>query len=183
MARPCVVLGVTGSIAAYKAGDIIRRLQAEGCDVVVVMTPAAEKFVTPLTFEVLSQGPVYRGMFMREGGWDIEHLALARRADVFLIAPATADCIARIAAGMADDLVCCTAVATKAPVILAPAMNTDMFTNPIVQENILKLRQHGVKFIEPKEARLACGTTGSGALADVDVIVRTVVDLLKSSAR
>lgn len=184
MSKPCIVLGVTGSIAAYKVGDIIRRLQDENCDVVVAMTPAAEKFVTPLTFEVLSQGPVYRDMFVRDGGWDIAHVALAKRADIFLIAPATADCIAKVAAGIADDPVCCTAVATKAPVIMAPAMNTDMFTSAIVQENMARLTARGIKFVAPKEnSRLACGVTGQGALADVDVIVRTVIDLLKSMAR
>ncbi len=184
MGKPCVVLGVTGSIAAYKAGDIIRRLHDEHCDVVVVMTPAAEKFVTPLTFEVLSRGPVYRDMFAREGNWDIAHVALAQRADIFLIAPATADCLAKVVAGIADDLVCCTAVATKAPVVIAPAMNTDMFTSAVVQENIARLTARGIKFVAPKEnSRLACGVTGQGALADVDVIVRTVVDLLKSVAR
>ncbi len=173
-----VVLGVTGSIAAYKAADIVRRLQDQGCDVTVVMTASAEKFVTALTFEALTHRPVYRDMFTHEGAWDVAHVSLAKQADVFLIAPATADIMAKVAHGFADDFVACTALTTKAPIMMAPAMNDDMFSNPILQENVVKLKKLGVIFIAPKKAKLACGTVGLGALADVDVIVKAVVDLL-----
>ena len=174
-----VVLGVTGSIAAYKAADVVRRLQDKGCDVTVMMTPGAEKFVTALTFEALTHRPVYRDMFTHEGAWDVAHVALAKKTDVFVIAPATADMIAKVACGFADDFVACTALTTKAPIVIAPAMNDDMFSNPVLQENIARLKKRGMKFVAPKEGKLACGTVGVGALANVDVIVKTVVDLLK----
>jgi phosphopantothenoylcysteine decarboxylase/phosphopantothenate--cysteine ligase len=179
MKKKQVVLGVTGSIAAYKAGDIVRRLQDKGCDVTVVMTDSAEKFITPLTLETLSRRPVLRDMFSRDAEWDMAHISLAKLADVFVVAPATANIIGKMACGIADDLVTCTAVTTKAPIVIAPAMNTDMFLNPIVQENIAKLKKLGVKFVEPKEGKLACGDIGKGALADVDEIVKTAVALLK----
>ncbi len=174
-----VVLAVTGSIAAYKAADIVRRLQDEGCEVSVMMTANAQKFITPLTFEALTHRPVYCDMFIHEGAWDIAHVSLAKRTDVFLVAPASADVISKIAHGIADDFVSCMAMTTKAPIVIAPAMNTDMYSNEILQENISKLKAHGVKFIEPKESRLACDVVGKGALADVDVIVKVVTDLLK----
>jgi phosphopantothenoylcysteine decarboxylase/phosphopantothenate--cysteine ligase len=179
MKRKQVVLGVSGSIAAYKAGDIVRRLQDEGHEVTVVMTDSAEKFITPLTLETLSRRPVLRDMFSRDAEWDLAHISLAKLADVFVIAPATANIIGKLACGIADDLLTCTAVTTKAPIVIAPAMNTDMFLNPIVQENIAKLKKLGVKFVEPREGKLACGDVGKGALADVDEIVKAVVALLK----
>ncbi len=178
MAKKNVLLGVTGSIASYKAADLVRRLQDQGLEVTVMMTPSAEKFITPLTFEALTHRPVYRDMFAHDGSWDIAHISIAKLADVVLVAPATADIISKIACGFADDVVACTAITTKAPVVIAPAMNSDMYSNPILQENMAKLKGHGVRFIEPKEAKLACDTVGVGALADVDVIVKTIVDLL-----
>jgi phosphopantothenoylcysteine decarboxylase/phosphopantothenate--cysteine ligase len=174
-----VILGVTGSIAAYKAADVVRRLQDKGCDVTVMMTPGAEKFMTALTFEALTHHPVYRDMFAHEGAWDVAHVSLAQQADILVIAPATADIIAKVAHGFADDFVACTALTTKAPIVMAPAMNDAMFSNAVLQENITKLKKRGVKFIAPKEGKLACGTMGVGALADVDTIVKMVVDLLK----
>ncbi len=174
-----IILGVTGSIAAYKAADLVRRLQDKGCDVTVMMTTGAEKFVTALTFEALTHRPVYRDMFTHEGAWDVAHVSLAKHADVFVIAPATADIIAKVACGFADDFVACTVLTTKAPIVMAPAMNDAMFSNPVVQENLARLKKRGVKFVMPKEGKLACGAVGVGALADVDVIVKTVVDLLK----
>ena len=179
MVKKHVILGVTGSIAAYKAVDIVRRLQEKDIDVTVLMTASAEKFITPLTFETLTRRTVYRDIFVHAGEWDVAHVSLAQAADIYLIAPATADIIAKIACGIADDLVACTAVATKKQIVIAPAMNVDMFSNKIVQENIAKLKAHGVKFIEPKESRLACDVVGKGALADVGVIVEEVVALLK----
>ena len=179
MKKRNVLLGVTGSIAAYKACDIVRRLQDKDCDVSVVMTACAEKFVTPLTFEALSRGPVYREMFSSttSAEWDMAHISLAKWADAFVIAPATANMIGKLASGIADDLLTCTAVAMKAPILIAPAMNTDMLTARVVQDNIVRLKKYGIKFIEPQTGRLACGDVGIGALADVDVIVKTVVAL------
>jgi phosphopantothenoylcysteine decarboxylase/phosphopantothenate--cysteine ligase len=174
-----VLLGVTGSIAAYKAADIVRRLRDRGCEVSVIMTPCAEKFITRLTLETLSGRPVSVEMFSRESEWDMAHIALAKWADVYLVAPATANVIGKLAQGIADDLVTCTAITTRAPVVVAPAMNTGMYTHGIVQENMGKLKKHGVRFIDPKEGKLACGDTGTGALADVDDIIKAVDVLLK----
>ena len=178
MKKKHVLLGVTGSIAAYKAGDIVRRLQEKNCDVTVMMTACAEKFITPLTFEALSGRAVYRDMFARDVSWNMAHISLAKLADVFLIAPATANIIGKVANGIADDVLTCTAVTTKAPILIAPAMNSDMFTNKIVQDNIAKLKKTGVRFIEPRTGKLACGDVGKGALADVDTIVKAVEALL-----
>ena len=170
-----IILGVTGSIAAYKAGDIIRRLKDSGCDVTVVMTKEAEEFITSLTLAGLSGKRVYTRMFDEgQDAWSMPHIQLAAEADVVLIAPATANMIAKLAHGLADDLLTCIAITTKAPIIIAPAMNTEMFENKIVQENCKKLRSHGFKFIEPTLGKLACGVTGLGHLAEVDEIVKAV---------
>lgn len=174
-----VVLGVSGSIAAYKAADLIRRLQDVGFDVSVVMTKSAEKFITPLTLASLAGEKVYQGMF---DDWNADrtmpHIDLAEAADVLLVAPATANIIGKIANGIADDLLTCLAMTTKAPICIAPAMNTKMFQNPIVQENCNKLKQLGMKFIEPSAGKLACGSVGEGRLADISDIVKFVVDLI-----
>lgn len=170
-----VVLGVTGSIAAYKAGDMIRRLQDRGCDVTVVMTKGSEEFITALTLAGLSGKPVYNSMFDGgQGAWAMPHISLAKEADVILIAPATANVIAKLAHGLADDLLTCIAISTKAPIVIAPAMNTEMFENKIVQENCKKLKAAGFKFVEPAQGKLACGMTGMGHLAEVDDIVDAV---------
>ena len=170
----CVVLGVTGGIAAYKACEIVSRLKKLGAAVRVVMTEHACQFVAPLTFETLSGNQVYVSSF--EHSFEIEHISLAKSADLFLIAPATANIIGKIANGIADDLLSAVtmAAANQAYVFIAPAMNTNMYENPIVQENLEKLRGLGYQIIEPKEAMLACGTMGKGALADVEEIVRIV---------
>ena len=173
-----IVLAVTGSIAAYKSADIIRRLQDKGCRVSVIMTREAEHFITPLTLSSLSGHPVYHHMFEQEGAWKMGHIELAR-ADVFLVAPATANIIAKLACGIADDFLTCTAITTKAPIVIAPAMNEDMYTNAIVQENCRKLKNAGVKFINPTKGKLACGVYGEGHLAEVEDIVKTVCGLLK----
>ena len=170
-----VVLGVTGSIAAYKSGDIVRRLMERGCDVTVVMTKEAEEFITPLTLAALSGKQVYSRMFdTQTGDGAMPHIRLSQEAEVLLIAPATANVIAKLAHGLADDLLTCIALATKAAILIAPAMNTEMFENRIVQDNCKKLRSLGFKFIEPTSGKLACGTTGVGHLADVDDIVKAV---------
>jgi len=171
-----VVLGVTGSIAAYKAADLVRRLQDEGCRVSVIMTACARKFITPLTLASLSGQKVYQDMFEEEGvDWQIDHISLADSADCLLIAPATADVISKLACGIADDLLTCTALATRAPVVIAPAMNDGMYANSILQENCQKLKRHGVKFVAPINGRLACGRKGQGHLADVGDIVKAVI--------
>lgn len=173
--KKTVILGVTGSIAAYKAGDIIRRLKEKGCDVSVVMTREAEKFITPLTLKSLAGGVVYRDLFDdNDEVWDMSHIVLGRQADVLLIAPATANVIGKIAGGLADDLLTCIAMATKATILIAPAMNDEMYKNKFVQENIAKLKKSGIGFIDPVRGELACGTTGVGHLADVTAIVEAV---------
>ncbi len=169
-----VVLGVTGSVAAYKAADIIRRLRERGLRVSVVMTREAEHFITPLTFSTLAGGKVYRDMFDPfDDAWKMPHIALAREADVFLIAPATAAIIGKMAYGIADNLLTCLALATKAPILMAPAMNAEMYKNKIVQDNCQKLKKQGVEFVDPIYGKLACGMIGEGHLADIEMIVRS----------
>lgn len=172
--RPCVVLGVTGSIAAYKAADITSRLNKLGYDVRVILTAGGAEFITPLTLETLSKAPVYTDQFSREHPYDVEHIALAKRADVFLIAPATANFIGKAANGVADDLLTTTFLATRAPVLIAPAMNENMLLHPAVQRNMQLLRERGCGFIEPGAGLLACGDVGSGRLAPTEEIVAAV---------
>jgi len=175
-----ILLGVTGSIAAYKAGDIVRRLMEHDCSVTVVMTESAKKFVTPLTFAALSGNKVYCEMFgVDPHSWEKEHVSLSESAELFLIAPSTANVIGKIANGIADDLLTCIAMTTRAQILMAPAMNTQMFQNKILQENIAKLKKSGVRFIDPIEGKLACETTGQGHLADVDTIVKAALRSLK----
>lgn len=173
-----IVLGITASIAIYKAGDIVRRLQDAGCNVLVVMTQEAQRLMNPLVFASLSGNPVYADMFEAPKEWEIEHIGLAKKADAVLIAPATANIISKIACGICDDLLTCTVCATKAPVLIAPAMNEGMWHNKIVQENIRKLKTLGYKFIEPRTGKLACGDVGKGCLAEVETIVKEVKKVL-----
>ena len=169
-----VVLGVCGSIAAYKAGDIIRRLQENNCQVTVIMTKEATEFITPLTLSSLSGRSVHSDMFDRDS-WRMAHIELARLADVVLIAPATANVIGKLANGLADDLLTTFVITSRAPVFIAPAMNDDMYANGIVKENCAKHKKHGFKFIEPVKGKLACGTVGVGHLAEVEDIVKSVL--------
>ena len=168
-----IVLGVTGSISAYKAADITSKLSKAGHDVHIILTDGGSKFITPLTLQTLSKNKVHTEFFEEGNPKEVKHITLAENADILVIAPASANIIGKIAGGIADDLLSATvmAAATTTPVYLAPAMNTNMYENPIVQANIEKLTALGYKFIEPKESLLACGVTGKGALADVDVIV------------
>lgn len=166
-----IVLGVTGSIAAYKAADIASKLMQVGAEVRVVMTESATKFITPLTLRAITGRSVATTMWEIESEFSIEHVSLAESADAMLIAPATANIIAHIAAGMADDMLTCTVLATKAPVILAPAMNVDMYENPATQENICKLKERGFIFIGPEAGRLACGDEGKGRLVTTEQII------------
>ena len=173
-----VVLGITGSIAAYKACEIIRRLREARIEVTVVMTPAAAKFVTPLTFQTLSGRPVFSDMFSPVRDWNLLHVSLAERAGVILVAPATADIIGKIAAGIADELLTSTIMATKSPVVLCPAMNERMYRNEIVQENVARLKRAGYKFVGPAKGKLASGVVGEGRLARTETIVARVKELL-----
>lgn len=173
-----ILLGVTGSIAAYKAVDLASKLTQAGARVDVVMTRAAREFVTPLTFRSITHRWVATEMFEDTPEFDIEHVALAERADIVVIAPATANIIAKMAAGIADDLLSCTALATKAPIILAPAMNVNMYQNPITQENINRLRSRGIIIAEPGSGNLACGATGAGRLADIEDILNIISGVL-----
>lgn len=168
-----IILGVTASIAIYKACDIVRRLRDEGFGVTVVMTAESEELIKPIVFQSLSGNKVYRGLFEGDN-WEIEHVSLAQKAGLILIAPATANIIAKIAAGICDDLLSCLVCATKAPVLLCPAMNENMYLNKITQENIKKLKSVGYKFIEPVKGRLACGVVGIGCLVEVDKIIKEV---------
>lgn len=174
-----VVLGVTGSIAAYKAPTLARKLQSKGAEVIVVMTEAGTKLVDPLTFRSLTGRAVPVDMFEPSTDWQIEHISLSEKADLFLIAPATANTIGKIANGIADNLLTCAVMATKAPVLIAPAMNVNMYENPIVQENIKRLEELGYTFVGPKVGRLATGIEGKGPLADVDDILAKAEELLK----
>jgi phosphopantothenoylcysteine decarboxylase/phosphopantothenate--cysteine ligase len=173
-----VVLGVTGSIAVYKAADIASKLTQRGLCVDVVMTRAAMQFVTPLTFRSITHRPVVTDMFELASEFSVEHVALAERADVVVIAPATADAIAKLAAGIADEMLFSTVLATRAPVILAPAMDAGMWQNSITQENLTKLRSRGFTIVGPGYGRLASGLVGMGRLIENEEILGTIYHVL-----
>jgi len=173
--KKTIILGVTGSIAAYKAADIISCLTKLGCDVHVILTNAATKFITPLTFQTLTKNKVYTDMFEEIAYSDVRHISLAQRADCFVIAPATANIIGKIASGIADDMLSTVVMAVQnKPIIICPAMNTAMYENVITQNNIRKLQGNGYQFVEPKKSMLACGIVGKGALADIGDIITSV---------
>jgi len=174
-----IILGVTGSIAIYKACDIIRRLNSGGFSVTVVLTPEAEEFIKPMLFQSLSGNKVYRGLFNEPETWEIEHVSLAEKTDLVLIAPATANIIGKIASGICDDLLTCVCCATRAPILISPAMNENMYKNRIVQDNIKKLKSLGYRFIDPIKGRLACGSFGVGCLAEVETIIKEVKRALR----
>ncbi|MGG7176045.1 bifunctional phosphopantothenoylcysteine decarboxylase/phosphopantothenate--cysteine ligase CoaBC [Clostridium paraputrificum] len=176
--KKCVVLGVTGGISVYKALDVVSSLRKNEVDVRVIMTKSATEFVAPITFQSISQNIVTTDMFEEPKAWEIQHISLAKRADVFLVAPATANIIGKVANGIADDMLSTTIMATRAKVIFAPAMNTNMYTNPIVQRNIEKLKNLGYQFIEPASGRLACGDEGKGKLETPEKIVEKVMSEL-----
>jgi|TARA_B100000315_G_scaffold201088_1_gene193473 phosphopantothenoylcysteine decarboxylase/phosphopantothenate--cysteine ligase len=176
-----VVLGITGSIAAYKAADLVSKLTQAGAKVEVIMTESATEFISPLTIRSLTARPVVTGMFGQSLESAIEHVALAEAADVVAIAPATANVISKLAVGVADDMLTCTVLATRAPVIIAPAMHTDMFQNSITQDNLVKLKARGFIIVGPVYGRLATGTVGIGRLAEVEEIIATVKQALGRS--
>lgn len=170
-----ILLGVSGGIACYKACEIVSRLKKLGAGVDVVMTQNATEFVSPLTFETLSNRPAISDMFARKKEWEVEHISLAKKADLCIIAPATANIIAKLADGIADDMLTTTYLALRCPVIIAPAMNTNMYTNPIVVENLQKLANAGAIIIDSTEGRLACGDVGKGKMAEpVDIVAKAV---------
>ncbi len=179
-----IALGVTGGVAAYKAAELVRRLQQEKLDVQVVMTRSAQEFITPLTFAALTGKKVITEMFGAGGAEAanvesaIEHIAVAQRIDLLLVAPATADILAHFAQGIARDFLSTLYLATKAPVVVAPAMNVNMWEHPATQENLQKLRARGVHIVNPDEGYLACGMTGAGRLAATDAIVEKVREVL-----
>jgi phosphopantothenoylcysteine decarboxylase/phosphopantothenate--cysteine ligase len=179
-----IALGVTGGVAAYKAAELVRRLQQEKLDVQVVMTRSAQEFITPLTFAALTGKKVITEMFGAHGAEPanvesaIEHIAVAQRIDLLLVAPATADILGHFAQGIARDFLSTLYLATKAPVVVAPAMNVNMWEHPATQENLQKLRARGVHVVDPDEGYLACGMTGAGRLAATDAIVEKVRSVL-----
>lgn len=173
-----IVLGVTASAAIYKSCELVRRLKEEKFSVSVVMTKEAQELIKPKLFESLSLNKVYHGLFDESSSWEIEHVSLADKADLILIAPATVNIIGKIAGGICDDLLACIVIASKAPVLICPAMNENMYENVITQNNISKLKKYGYKFLGPVKGKLACGRTGIGCLSSVKVIVEEVKKLV-----
>ncbi|EKS21392.1 phosphopantothenoylcysteine decarboxylase [Streptococcus sp. F0442] len=171
-----ITLAVTGSISAYKAADITSQLTKLGLEVKVLMTPAARKFITPLTLQVLSKNPVGLDVMIEEDPQRIEHIDIGKETDIFLVAPASANTIAKLAMGLADNMVTGTALALpqRTKKLLAPAMNTKMLEHPATQRNLKLLQDYGYQIIQPRHATLACGDQGSGALATVESIVKAV---------
>jgi len=178
LANKTIVLGITGGIAAYKAADIASKLTQAGAGVEVVMTESAIRFIAPLTLRNITGRPVVTDMFEPTSEYSLEHIALAEAADVVVIAPATANSIAKIAAGIADNMLTSVVLATKAPVIVVPAMNVNMYQNPITQDNITKLKARGFTIIDPTYGRLASGKTGQGRLAEIETIIGTICQIL-----
>ena len=169
-----VLLGITGGIAAYKMGSVASSLNKAGVNVEVIMTENGTKFIAPLTFETLTGNKCYYDTFDRDFSWDVKHISLAKKADVILIAPATANVIAKLAHGIADDMLTTTVLAATCHKIVAPAMNTNMFLNPITQDNIQKLKDYGFEVIEPASGYLACGDTGVGKMPEPEELIKYV---------
>ena len=174
-----VVLGITGSIAAYRACDIISALRQEGVQVQAILTKEGQEFITPLSVQTLSRNKVITDMFDLPEKWDPVHTSIADKADLILIAPATANVIGKLAGGICDDLLTCVVFATEAPVLIAPAMNDKMYRNRIVQDNIAKLKKAGYKFVGPIKGHLACGHVDMGHIAETSQIVGEAKRLLK----
>jgi len=173
-----VVVGVTGGIACYKVCEVVSALKKSGACVDVIMTKNAAQFVAPLTFETLSQRPVTVDMFAKKKRFDVEHISLAQKADVFVVAPATANIIGKLACGIADDMLSTTVLACKCPIIVAPAMNTAMFESAAVQKNLQTLESRGYIILQPEEGRLACGDTGKGKMCAPQVILDKIAEVL-----
>ncbi|HYG36554.1 MAG TPA: flavoprotein [Clostridia bacterium] len=178
-----IILGVTGSIAAYKAAELTSQLTKQGCDVHVVMTADAVRFITPLPFKTLSRHPVITDLYDEEEGWKPTHIKLADEADMMLIAPATANTIAKLAHGLANDALSCIALALnpQAKTLIAPAMNGKMWLHPATQQNVATLKTRGVEFIGPEAGLLSCGYEGIGRLWPVEKVVDRVLEMLRST--
>jgi phosphopantothenoylcysteine decarboxylase/phosphopantothenate--cysteine ligase len=176
-----VIVGICGGIAAYKVASLVSALVQRGAEVTVAMTAAAQKFITPLTFESLTARQVYTDLWHAENHHDPQHLNLTRKADVFVVAPATANMIGKMACGLADDLVSTMVMSAACPVLLCPAMNTLMWENAIVQKNLKTLNDHGCRIVPPGEGWLACRTIGAGRLPEPQDILSVVVSMLKQS--
>jgi len=175
-----IVLGITGSIAAYKGAELARQLLKLGADVHVTLTRAGAEFITPLTLRSLTRNPVTVSMFEEPEQWEIQHISLAQRAAAVVVAPASADAIAKLAVGIADEFVYAVALATRAPLVIAPAMDADMYAHPATQENLRRLRERGAVVVEPEEGPLASGLVGRGRLAEPEDIAAEVVRLLSA---
>ena len=176
-----IVLAVTGGIAAYKSAALIRKLKSADAEILVIMTKDASKFISPLTLETLSQNPVAVEMFDRENKWSLEHIALADRADILIVAPATANIIGKAASGIADDLVSTTVLTMMStiPILMAPSMNNRMWENSIVQDNVEKLVKASIHFVGPCEGKLTDGRVGIGRMAEIEDILKSASDLIK----
>lgn len=181
--RKTVVVGVTGGIAAYKAADLVSRLYKGGFNVQVVMTEHATRFISPLTFRTLSDNPVLVDMFEETGTRKVQHIGVAEEADILVVAPATANIMARMAGGMADDLLSTIILATRAPILIAPSMNTNMYDKQVTQDNIRTLKNRGIIVMEPAEGELACGVTGRGRLPDIETIYSRIIEILEDGHR
>ncbi len=173
-----IVVGVTGCVAAYRTCQLVADLVGMGADVDVIMTKNATEFIMPQTFESLTHNPVTVDTFNRNKKWEVGHVSLAQKADLIMIVPCTANVVGKIANGIADDMLTTTVIATKAPVLIAPAMNTNMYTNTVFQENVAKLKNTGFYFVNPIEGRLACGAVGMGHIADEQVILDEAKNIL-----
>ncbi|MDD3839313.1 MAG: bifunctional phosphopantothenoylcysteine decarboxylase/phosphopantothenate--cysteine ligase CoaBC [Clostridia bacterium] len=174
-----VAVGVTGGIAAYKSADLVSKLKKMNAEVNVVLTESGAKFITPLTLQTLSGNRVIQNLFDTPDNWDVAHISLAKKVDLFIVAPATANIISKIANGICDDFLTTTLMATKAKVILVPSMNTNMFENKVFQQNLTKLRNMGYLILEPDSGRLACGDQGKGRMPDVDTIIQYILKVIR----
>jgi len=173
-----ILIGVSGGVAAYKTADLTSKLVQQGHKVTVVMTESAKQFIGETTFQALTGRPVYSDMYAPQEHFIGEHIGLARRADLFLIAPATANVIAKLAHGLADDLLTTLALAVTCPILIAPAMNNEMWNKPVVQRNLEQLKQDGIHIIAPGEGWLSCGAVGPGRMADQEDILAVIMDIL-----
>lgn len=178
-----LLVGVSGGIAAYKSADLVSKLVQGGAQVTVILTPAAQRFIGVTTFEALTGRPVYSHLFRPRGNYQGAHIALAQRARLFCIAPATADIMAKLALGLADDLLSTTALACTAPILLAPAMNCEMWAKPAVQRNLAQLRQDGIHIVEPEEGWLSCRQVGAGRMASPVKIIEAIQLVLDGQSR
>jgi len=177
--KKTIVLGITASIAAYRACDLINGLKKKHYDVICILTGDAEHFITPLTIETLSGNKVYRDMFRLPEKREVAHIALGKKPDAIVICPATANAIAKLAAGMCDDLLSATVISSESPVIICPAMNDNMYRHKVTQRNIRALKEIGYKFVDPICGHLACGYVGVGHLADTADIIKTIIQITK----